>query len=123
MRYLTAADVLVIHEGVINSHELQGLASDKSVDAVVARIENRIAYGLIDDVFELAACYGIYIAVARAFNDANKRTGFAAMDTVLALNDIELVYEAEAAGDQIRAAVLGQADEKDVAAWLRAQAG
>jgi len=123
MRYLTAADVVVIHESVINSHELQGLASDKSVDAVVARIENRIVYGLIDDVFELAACYGIYIAVAHAFNDANKRTGFSAMDTVLALNGIELVYDAEAAGDQIRAAVLGQADEKDVAAWLRALAG
>jgi death-on-curing protein len=119
VRFLTTADVVRIHESVINPHELQGLAADKSIDAVVARIENRMNYGLITDVFDLAACYAICIGVAHAFNDANKRTAFAAMDTVLALNGIELSFSEEEAGDMVRAAVLGRADEKDMAAWLR----
>jgi len=121
VRYLTAQDVLAIHESVINPHELQGQSGRVSLDAVIARIDNRVAYGLIEDVFDLAACYATCVAVAQAFNDANKRTAFAALDTLLALNGIDFSFSnIEAAGDMMRAAVLGQADEKDVAKWLRA---
>ncbi|WP_218943450.1 type II toxin-antitoxin system death-on-curing family toxin [Exilibacterium tricleocarpae] len=119
MRYLTAADVIDIHEEVINPHELQGLAKDKSIEAVVARIENRICYGMVADVFELAACYGTYIAVGHVFNDANKRTAFASMDTCLYLNNIELTYETIEAGDMIRRVAQGRLEESALANWLR----
>jgi len=40
---------------------------------------------MIKDVYELAACYATYIAIGYTFNDANKRTAFAAMDICLTL--------------------------------------
>ncbi len=119
MKYLTAQQITRIHDSVIHPHELQGEAPDKSIIAAIGRVENRLAYGLINDVFALAACY--VIAVAHAFNDANKRTAFAAMDTVLALNGVELTFPSEVeAGDMIRKIVLGEIDEGDLADWLRA---
>lgn len=121
MRTLTADDVVAVHESVIHPHELQGEAAGKSVEGMVARIETRLTYGLIEDVFQLAACYGAFISVAHVFNDANKRTAFACMDTTLALNGIELIYsDHEAAGDMIRKVVLGQIDEHDLKDWLLA---
>lgn len=108
-----------IHDLVIAPNELQGLAQDKSIEAIIARIDNRIAYGMIRDVYELAACYACYIAVGHAFHDANKRTAFACMDACLALNGIELNYETEEAGNRIIKAAQGTVDEVELAAWLR----
>jgi len=122
VKFLTAQTVVVIHDSVISPNELPGVAPHRSIEAVIARVENRMAYGLIGDVFDLAACYAAYIAVAHAFNDANKRTAFAAMDTLLALNGIELSYNAKEAGDMAVKVALGQADEADLAEWLRALA-
>ena len=63
MKTLSARDVAAIHGQVIGPEEPQGLARNKSIDAVIARIDNRILYGMINDVYELAACYATYIAV------------------------------------------------------------
>ena len=119
MEYLTTETIIWLHEEVINVNELQGIATHKSIDAIVDRVINRINYGLINDVFDLAACYAVYIAVGYAFNDANKRTAFASMNTVLAINDIYLSYETEEAGNMIINAVLGNIDEQDISKWLR----
>ena len=120
MKLLSAQDVIYIQRTVIHPHELQGQAPDKSVDAVVGRVLNRFRYGQITDVFELAACYAAFIAVAHAFNDANKRTAFTTMDTILALNGVELDYgNPKEAGDMIIKVVLGEIDEYALADWLR----
>jgi len=83
-------EVVEIHEFVIFNHELQGMARDTSIEAIIARIDNRIVYGMIRDESELAACYACYLSVGHGFHDANKRTAFAAMDICLALNGISL---------------------------------
>lgn len=119
MKYLQAQDVIAIHEQVILPNELQGIASDKSIEAILARIENRMAFGMINDVYELAACYACYLTVGHAFNDANKRTAFASMDVCLSLNGIELAYDTVEAGDIIIRAAQSIVDEEDVARWLR----
>ncbi len=111
-----------IHDLVITQNELQGMAGDKSLDAVLARIENRMSFGMINDVFDLAACYACFMAVGHVFNDANKPTAFACMDLCLSLNDIELVYNHEEVGDLIIRAAPGIVDEIELSAWLRAQA-
>lgn len=121
MIFLTAEQVVEIHEFVIDDHELQGMAGDKSIEAIVARIDNRIVYGLIRDVFELAACYACYLSVGHAFHDANKRTAFAAMDVCLALNGISLDYNAAEVGALIVRAAQGIVDEVELAEWLRNQ--
>ena len=122
MIFLTPLQVVEIHEFVIDDHELQGMARDKSIDAIIARIDNRIAYGLIHDEFELAACYACYLSVGHAFHDANKRTAFAAMDICLALNGISLDYNAAEVGALIVKAAQGIVDEVELAEWLRAKA-
>ncbi len=120
MIFISAIDVVEIHDLVISPNELKGLTKNKSVEAIIARIDNRISYGMICDVYELAACYACYIAVGHAFHDATKRTAFACMDTCLTLNGIELNYETVEAGDQIIRAAQGIVDEVELAAWLRA---
>ena len=95
------------------------MGRNRSIAAIIARIDNRIAYGMIRDVFELAACYACYIAVGSALLDANKRTAFATMDICLGLNGIELDFETVEAGRMIINAARGVADEEELAEWLR----
>lgn len=121
MKFLTVQQIIMIHESVIGPHELQGFAGSKSIEAVIARINNRIAYGLIDDIYALAACYACYISVGRVFNDANKRTAFMSMDLCLLINGIQLSYEADVIGQIIVKASQGLIDEADLAQWLRNQ--
>jgi death-on-curing protein len=122
LKFLANTDVVEIHDLVINQNELQGMAGDKSLDAVLARIENRMSFGMISDVYELAACYACFLAVGHVFNDANKRTAFACMDVCLSLNDIELIYDHKEAGDLIVNAALRIVDEIELSAWLRSMA-
>lgn len=121
MKFLTVQHVIQIHESVINANELQDLAKDKSIESVIARIDNRIHYGMIEDTFELAACYGVYIAVGHVFNDANKRTAFTSMDACLVLNGIDLTYDTVETGATMIKVAQGLVDETDLARWLRAQ--
>lgn len=119
MELLHSVDVLYIHEKVINPHELQGLAGNKSLEAILHRIETRIHYGLIGDVYDLAATYAVVIAVGHVFNDANKRTAVIAMDTVLRRNGISLRFDAEKIGQVIIKAAQGIVDETELARLLR----
>ena len=123
MRYLSWKDVVAIHDDILETHELQGMAQNKSIEAIIARIDNRLTYGMITDIFELAACYACYIAVGHAFNDGNKRTAFATMDICLTLNGIELDYDTEEAGNKIIRAAQGIIDESELAGWLRSLIG
>ena len=122
MKFLTSRDVVEIHQLVINPNELQGVAGNKSLDAVLAPIENRKGFGLIDDLYELAACYACYLAVGHVFNEANKRTAFACMDTCLALNGVTLDYDSEEAGELMIRAAQGIVDESELGSWLRGHA-
>ena len=123
MIFLSPRDVVEIHEFVIEANELQGMAGDKSIEAIIGRIDNRIAYGMIRDPFELAACYACYLSIGHAFHDANKRTAFAAMDVCLSLNGISLDYDAAEIGDLIVKAAQGIVDESELADWLRSREG
>ncbi|KIN78024.1 type II toxin-antitoxin system death-on-curing family toxin [Sulfitobacter mediterraneus] len=120
---LIDADLVVaIHDAVLNPGELQGLAGDKSIGGALARVDNRLVYGLINDVFDLAAAYCVAIATGHVFNDANKRTAHQTMDVCLDLNGVQLAHETIEAGDLIRNVAQRRLDEDDLAAWLRKKA-
>ncbi|MDP3959663.1 MAG: type II toxin-antitoxin system death-on-curing family toxin [Pseudorhodobacter sp.] len=117
---LLSADLVVtLHDAVLNPVELAGLALDKSRDGALGRVENRLAYGMISDVFDLAAAYGIAIVQGHCFNDANKRTAFRAMNAVLALNGVQVRWSAESIGPVIIRAAQRLLDEGELALWLR----
>lgn len=120
MKLLSAESVLFIHEQVINPHELQGLAGNKSLDAVMARVENRIQYGMIADSYDLAACYAVVIGTGHVFNDANKRTAFRTMTSCLRTNGLDIEFDTESIGQLIIKAAQGQVDEVELARHLRA---
>ena len=121
-RLLTVDQVIMIHDAVLNPGELAGLAQDKSLDGALARIDNRLAYGMVEDVFDLAAAYAVAIATGHCFNDANKRTAFRSMQTVLWLNDVPLRFSVETVGPIIIEVAQGKMHEAALADWLRGQA-
>ncbi len=118
---LSAETVLALHDAALNPGELPGLALDKSLDGALARVDNRLAYGLIDDIFGLAAAYGVAIATGHCFNDGNKRTAFDAMNFCLEFNGFVLGWNTREVGDLIIQVAQGLVDEADLAEWLRAR--
>ena len=119
---LTVDQVIAIHDHVLDDHELQGMAGGKYLDGALARVENRLSYGLIEDVFALGASYAAAVSQAHCFNDGNKRTAFQVMDLVLDLNGVPMVWDTELVGQKIIALAQSTLDETDLADWLRRQA-
>jgi len=114
------AMVIAIHDKVLNPGELTGLARDKSLAGALARVQNRLAYGMISDVCDLAAAYTVAVATGHCFNDGNKRTAFRVMQVVLWLNSVETMFEVGDTGPFIIAVAQGKIDEGELADWLRA---
>ncbi|RNF35697.1 type II toxin-antitoxin system death-on-curing family toxin [Paracoccus methylarcula] len=119
---LTAELVEAIHDEVLNPGELPGMAMNKSLDSALARVENRIAYGMVDDLFDIAAMYAMAISQGHCFNDANKRTAHQSMDAFLDLNGVQITWSAEEIGQKIIALAQGLIDDGDLAEWLRGTA-
>ncbi len=117
----TVDEVIAIHDKAIAPHELQGLAVGKSLEGVLGRIEHRIQYGVIVDVFDLAATYAMALAQGHVFNDANKRTAYACMNLCLIKHRVPIVFEIETIGVVIIKVAQREMDERELAEWLREQ--
>lgn len=121
---LSAQWVGAIHDAVLNPGEIPGRARDRSLEGALARVENRLAYGLIGDVFDLAAAYCVAVAQGHCFNDANKRTAFRVMQVILDLHGhAEPRLPADELGDMIIRVAQRLVDEAALADWLRERAG
>ena len=112
-----------LHDAALNPGELPGRARDKSLSGALARVENRMAYGMIEDAFDLAAMYAVAIATGHCFNDGNKRTAYQALDTCLVLNGVRVAWTVEELGPVIVEVAQGQMEADALAAWLRGKAG
>jgi len=120
-RLFTAAEMIALHDAVLNAGELAGLAKDASLEGALARVDFRVHYNMIVDVYELAAMYAVALSQAHAFRDANKRTAHAAMKLVLKMHGIHLVLSVTEVGDIIIKTAQGHLDEVELASWLRRQ--
>lgn len=116
---LTVEHVIAIHDEVLEPNELQGMAGDKSLEGALSRVDNRLKYGLIEDIYSLAASYAAAISQAHCFNDGNKRTAFQVMDIILDLNGINAIWDVEEVGQKIVLLSQSKLDESDLAQWLR----
>ena len=45
---LSVDHIIVIHDEVLEPHELQGMAGDTSLDGALSRVDNRLKYGLVE---------------------------------------------------------------------------
>ncbi|MDG1485780.1 MAG: type II toxin-antitoxin system death-on-curing family toxin, partial [Porticoccaceae bacterium] len=79
----------------LEPNERQGMAGGKSLEGALSRVENRLNYGLIEDIYSLAASYAVAVSQAHCFNDGNKRTVFQVMDLILDLNGINVIWDVE----------------------------
>lgn len=120
---ISAEMVQALHDAALNPGELAGLARDKSLEGALGRVENRLVYGLIDDVFDLAAAYATAIATGHCFNDGNKRTAFDTMNFYLEIHGVVLDWDVEEVGDRIIRLAQGHLDPASLADWLRTKAG
>jgi death-on-curing protein len=116
---LSVDHIIAIHDEVLELNELQGMAGDKSLEGALSRVDNRLMYGLIDDIYSLAASYAAAISQAHCFNDGNKRTAFQTMDLILDLNGINVTWDVEEVGQKIVLLSQSKLDEVDLAQWLR----
>ena len=116
---LTAEQVIALHDGIIGANELQGLAKDKSLDAVLDRVQNRLRYGFVTDVFDLAACYATFIAKGHCFNDANKRTAVTSLYFALVANGVELDFSDLGLAKWLLDVATDKKSEVEFAVWLR----
>jgi len=116
---LSVDHIIAIHDEVLEPSELQGMAGDKSLEGALSWVDNRLKYGLIDDIYSLAASYATAISQAHCFNDGNKRTAFQVMDLILDLNGISVTWDVETVGQKIVLLSQSKLDEADLAQWLR----
>lgn len=119
---LSAPEVTKLHDAVLNPGELTGFAGNKSLESALGRVEFRINYGLITDAYDLAAMYAVAISQAYVFNDANKRTAYAALEITLMRHEINIPFETTGVGERIIEVAQGNVDETELATWLRQQA-
>lgn len=119
---LTVEQVIALHDAIIGPHELQGLAKDKSLEAVLGRVHNRLQYGFVSDIYDLAACYAAFITKGHCFNDANKRTATTVAFFILTIHQVEINFSDISLGQWIVDIAKDKKSEADLAAWLRTQA-
>jgi death on curing protein len=122
VRLLSPELVEAMHDAILNPGELPGRAKDKSLESALARVDNRLAYGMVADVFDLAAAYAMAIARGHCFNDGNKRTAHQSMDACLDLNGVQITWNTEEVGQIIIRCAQGLVEDGDLADWLRERA-
>jgi death-on-curing protein len=88
---IDAAKVVEIHDLILSREQgLHGSHGEGPLEGALARIESRIHYEGLDDVFEIAAMYAVALARGHVFNDANKRTALVTALTYLSLQGIDI---------------------------------
>jgi death-on-curing protein len=122
LRLLSPELVEALHDAILNPGEFPGRAKDKSLEATLARIDNRLAYGMVADAFDLAAAYAMALARGQFFNDGNNRTAFSALHVCLDLNGTTIPWQTEEVGQIIIRGAQGLVEDGDLADWLREKA-
>lgn len=118
-RTLTPDLVEALHDAALNPGELPGRSLDKSLEVALGRVDNRLAYGLVEDLFDLAAAYCMAVAQGHRISDGNKRTAFYAMDDVLTFNGRSSRWTTEEVGQIVIGVAQRQTEEGALADWLR----
>jgi len=107
VRFLTLADVLLIHNDQIARYSGLGAARDFGLlsSAVAQPAAMFSGEYLHSDLFEMAAAYAYHICQDHPFADGNKRTALAAALVFLDINGVEIADP----GGKLYSAMIGVA--------------
>jgi len=119
--WLEKALVMAIHDRQLAEHGgVPGIRDDNLLQSALARPQQLVAYGdPAPDLAELAASLAYGLARNHPFVDGNKRTAFVSCRVFLALNDAELVAEADEKYLTFLALGEGRLSVAQLAQWLR----
>ncbi|WP_057492586.1 type II toxin-antitoxin system death-on-curing family toxin, partial [Salmonella enterica] len=69
---------------------LPGMSDPGRAEAIIGRVQARVAYEEITDLFEVSATYLVATARGHIFNDANKRTALNSALLFLRRNGVQV---------------------------------
>ncbi|WP_236707358.1 type II toxin-antitoxin system death-on-curing family toxin [Escherichia albertii] len=91
MIWVSAQEVIAFHDRILQRFPgVAGLTDPGRAQALIYRVQNRVHYEGVTDLFELAATYWVAIARGHIFHDGNKRTAFFVTMTFLWRNGIRI---------------------------------
>lgn len=107
--------VIAVHNEILRQTGVgrEGCHIEK-LESVLGRIDQQIYYNDVNDLFEIAAWYGIALAKGHAFVDGNKRTGLAVMLTFLEIQGVS-IHESTGLDDLMVDIVESQEQHEDLA--------
>ena len=121
MRYLSAEEILVIHDETIEKEG--GVLGIRDVGLLYSQAERpkmaMMGQEFYPDVFSKAAAILEGLATYHVFADGNKRTAFIACAAFMGINGFELVVPSTSAFRFILAVVNKKKDVQEIAAWLK----
>jgi death-on-curing protein len=121
MRYLTLAEVVELHELVLQAtHGAAGVRDLGGLESALAQpkatFEGR---DLHQTLVEKAAALGFSLVQNHPFVDGNKRTAHAAIETFLVLNGSEIVASVDEQERVMTDVAAGRLPREQLLAWLR----
>ena len=121
MRYLSLAEVLELHQMVIEqTGGASGLRDVSALESAMA--QPRMTFGgkdLYPSVVEKAVALCFSLVNNHPFVHGNKRVGHAAIETFLVLNGIEIEASTDEQERILLSLAAGQLDREDFVEWLR----
>jgi len=120
MIWVSAQEVVAFHDRILQRFPgVAGTPHSGRVDTIVYRVQNRMHYEGVTDIFELAATYWIAIVSGHIFNDGNKRTAFFVTMAFLYRNGIKIRDNDNSLENLTVAAAKGEKTIEQLAQYLR----
>jgi death-on-curing protein len=121
VRFLTVAEVLLIHQDQISRYGGSlGLRDASLLSSAVAMPEAQFSGKYLhEDIFEMAAAYLFHLCQNHAFIDGNKRVSLAACLVFLDLNGVFLEDNDGSFYDMVIDVTLGKMRKPEIASLLR----
>ncbi|EFD5279793.1 type II toxin-antitoxin system death-on-curing family toxin [Escherichia coli] len=119
MRHISPEELTAIHDANISRYGgLPGMSDSGRAEAIIGRVQARVAYEEITDLFEVSATYLVVTARGHIFNDANKRTALNSALLFLRRNGVQ-VYDSPELAELTVGAATGEVSVSTVVATLR----
>ncbi|GAB4385187.1 MAG: type II toxin-antitoxin system death-on-curing family toxin [Elainellaceae cyanobacterium] len=123
IRYLTLDEVMSLHSWILKqSGGTAGVRDLGSLESALAQL--KMTFGgqdLYPTLIDKAAALGFSLVMNHPFVDGNKRTGHAAMETFLVMNDLEIFAPVDEQELVILSLAAGSLDREEFTTWLESR--
>lgn len=123
IRYLTLDEVMSLHRQILKqSGGTAGVRDLGSLESAIA--QPMMTFGgedLYPTLVDKAAALGFSLVMNHPFVDGNKRTGHAAMETFLVMNDLEIFAPVDEQELVILSLAAGSLDREEFTKWLESR--